>query len=177
MLLFRAVNQFPANGYLISEFSMGNAFRADFVALSGYSGGFDVEFIELEPVDAPLFNKKGTPSKRLNGAVAQVTDWHAFLNSNRAYVAQQLSLAVARKELLWPRLSRNKLMCNAGLSITDPRVCLGFQFHIFIGRSSELSTEDVVRKTSLSNLTNLDVATYDRFVGVAKDMDTWASGL
>ena len=75
--------------YAAAEFPFGTDFRADFVVLGPFSGGFDVHFIELEPPDAPLFTKNGTPAKRLAGAIAQVDSWRLFIERNRNCVLRE----------------------------------------------------------------------------------------
>jgi len=36
--------------YVIPEFEIGNEYKADFVVLNSYSGGWEITLIELEPV-------------------------------------------------------------------------------------------------------------------------------
>jgi hypothetical protein len=100
LAVFRAVNSFPANSYLIPEFSLGGKFHADFVALSGASGLFDVEFLELEPIDMPMFKKNGDPTPRLSHALRQVSDWSAFIKRHESFVRESLLEESKRKDLL-----------------------------------------------------------------------------
>jgi hypothetical protein len=51
--------------YVLAEFGLGKSLRADFVILQSFSGGWRVDFVELEPVANTLFNKDRTPSKPL----------------------------------------------------------------------------------------------------------------
>src|SRR5437870_2519706 len=74
---------FPFTRYLAAEFPFGTDFRADFVALGPFSGGWDVYFIELEPPNTPLFTKSGTPARRLARAISQVDTWRIFIEHNR----------------------------------------------------------------------------------------------
>ncbi len=45
------------NGYIVSHFSLGDEFEADLVVLCGFSGGWNVHFVELEPPSLSPFNK------------------------------------------------------------------------------------------------------------------------
>lgn len=63
------------NAYVVSEFSLGDEYRADFLAGVPMSGGWFLYLIELEPPDAPLFTKKGVPAKHLNAALSQHRTW------------------------------------------------------------------------------------------------------
>jgi hypothetical protein len=56
------------------EFRIGSRFRCDFVVMQSYSGGWNIEFVELEPVNVSLFNKDRTPSKPLRIALNQIDD-------------------------------------------------------------------------------------------------------
>ncbi len=60
--------------YVIPEFRIGSRFRCDFVVMQSYSGGWNIEFVELEPVRVSLFNKERTPSKPLRIALNQIDD-------------------------------------------------------------------------------------------------------
>src|SRR5437667_3313262 len=64
--------------YLVSRFDLGNEYQSDFVLLHGFSGGWDIHFIELEPPSETPFNRKGDFSPRLNHAAGQLRKWKQF---------------------------------------------------------------------------------------------------
>jgi hypothetical protein len=55
--------------YVIPEFSLSGKYRTDFVVMQSFSGGWNIAFVELEPVDEKPFNQDGSPSTRLRGAI------------------------------------------------------------------------------------------------------------
>jgi hypothetical protein len=71
------------------EFRFGTDYRADFVALGSFSGGFSVHFIELEPPSVQLFTRSGRAAKRLNEAISQVDSWRAFIEKHRDSVLHE----------------------------------------------------------------------------------------
>src|SRR5579862_7175170 len=77
LVISHGLGGFPR--YVVAEFPFGSDFRADFVRLCPFSGGWDIDFVELEPPAANLFTRRGVPSKRLNGAMAQVDSWRTFV--------------------------------------------------------------------------------------------------
>jgi len=164
LAVFSAVNSYPTNGYLIPEFSLGGEFFADFVAVSGASGMLELEFIELEPIDTPMFNKKGDPSPRLSHAIRQVSDWRAFAKRNDSYLRDALNKQSMKKDILHEAFRDEGIQCNAGLPITDLRVNCFLKFHIFIGRRHDLTPELMERKTSMSEGSNFLLGSWDRFM-------------
>src|SRR5690242_15522384 len=70
LVISHGVGGFPR--YVAAEFPFGSDFRADFVTLCPFSGGWNIHFVELEPPGAALFTKQGVAARRLNAAIAQV---------------------------------------------------------------------------------------------------------
>jgi len=91
--------------YVIPEFRIGSRFRCDFVVMQSYSGGWNIEFVELEPVNVSLFNKDRTPSKPLRIALSQIDDWKRFLETDSATIRSQLADAAKKNDLLQPDLN------------------------------------------------------------------------
>jgi hypothetical protein len=91
----------PFGHYVTSEFPFGSDYKADFVVLAPYSGGFDVYFIELEPPNVELFTKKGNPAKRLAGAIAQIDCWRSFIEHERRSVVRELEKYFRLRELVF----------------------------------------------------------------------------
>ena len=76
--------------YLFKEFPLGAQYKVDYVILNSYSGVWEVMFIEFEPVDDPVFNKQGTPSKRFAGAIKQIDDWREYYDEHKAEIRSEL---------------------------------------------------------------------------------------
>jgi hypothetical protein len=47
--VFFPLFQYSYRGFVVSHFSLGDEFEADFVVITAYSGGWFVYFVELEP--------------------------------------------------------------------------------------------------------------------------------
>jgi hypothetical protein len=90
---------------VIPEFRIGSRFRCDFVVMQSYSGGWNIEFVELEPVNVSLCNKDRTPSKPLRIALNQIDDWKRFLETDGATMRSQLADAAKKNDLLQPDLN------------------------------------------------------------------------
>ena len=114
-----AVSQVAA--YAVPEFSFGTDYRADFVIMVPFSGGFDVHFVEMEPPNRLLFTQKGNPASRFAGALNQVRAWKPYVENNRGMVLRELSKFAEKAELLWGR--KSEILCNAGLPLHHPDVC------------------------------------------------------
>jgi hypothetical protein len=53
-----ALVRFGDGNCVVADFPFGTEFKADFVALAPFSGGWEIHFVELEPPNARLFNRK-----------------------------------------------------------------------------------------------------------------------
>ena len=147
---------------VVAEFPLGNDYRADFVALGPFSGGFDIHFCELEPPDSRLFTKDGKPASRLNGAMAQISEWKVFIEKNRPTLLHDLSKFFKERELVIER--GEEPTDHVGWHLYHPRVWLKFYYHIIIGRRDGLSDADIERKAAMTYTNNVDVLTYDRLI-------------
>lgn len=163
LVLSRVFTGAPFGNRIISEFSFGTDFKADFVLFAPFSGGFDIDFIEIEPPDERLYTKKGVPSARLATAIRQVQDWRMFVDSNRDAVIRELDKAAKKKELIWGEPG-TKLMDNAGWPIYHPKAWLKWDYHIVIGRRSSLSDDDLRRKASSQDTINVNIVTFDHLL-------------
>ncbi len=155
--------------YLLAEFPIGIRYRADFVILYEYSGGWEVYLIELEPVHDRVITKDGRPSKRLNSAISQINDWADYIETNQLQVKQDLSDWCIRHDLLgWDSPDDNP---DDPPNIKDPDSYVHFHYHIIIGRR-EAITKDKRRKMNQWRRTGvIAIGTYDRFLDVARNMD------
>jgi hypothetical protein len=155
--------------YLLAEFPIGIRYRADFVILYEYSGGWEVYLIELEPVHDRVITKDGRPSKRLNSAISQLNDWAEYIETNRLQVKQDLSDWCIRHDLLgWDSPDDDH---DDPPNIKYPESYAHFRYHVIIGRREPI-TKDKRRKMNQWRRTGgIAIGTYDRFLDVAKNMD------
>lgn len=156
--------------YVVCEFPFGSDYRADFVVLGGYSGGWEIHFIELEPPDAPLFTKSGVMAKRLNGAVNQVDSWRMFIEQNRQEVLRELSKYAMNHDLLRGP-STAEPTDSVGWRLSHPKTSLHVYYDIVIGRRANLNRSELVKKAAFGSNHNIEVMTYDRFLPVIRKID------
>jgi hypothetical protein len=163
-ILPRALKVAHFGGYAVPEFPFGTDYRADFVVVGPFSGGFDVQFIEMEPPNASLFRQDGRPAKRLAGALTQVRDWKIYVEKNRDIVLKELSKFAKKKEM--PLHGRKSKM-----PLYHPKTCINWVYHIVIGRRSSLSEEHLEKKAAFYSTESVEVMTYDRLIDAAKRLD------
>src|ERR1700694_5559863 len=78
-LVLDAFGRFGNHGnYVLSEVRLGKSLRADFVIVQGFSGGWWVDFVELESVADAVYTKDRTPTKALRTAQRQIADWRDY---------------------------------------------------------------------------------------------------
>jgi Domain of unknown function (DUF4263) len=159
-------------GMVVAEFPFGSDFRADFVRLTGFSGGFDIHFVELEPPTAALFTKSGAAAKRLNGALAQINSWRSYIETDRQSVLRELSKFTQKRELIWKHRDREP-EDHVGWRLYNPKSLLTWQYHIVIGRRKRLSEEHLFKKATFLRDYSVNVMTYDRLLETAKMLDDY----
>ncbi len=155
--------------FLVPEFQLGTKLRTDFVLFGGYSGGWNVRFIELEPVGARLYLKDGTPSKELRVALRQISDWREYARMHEAHLRDELSHAMVSKNVYMVRHKAvNRFLEN---HIRDPREIIHWYAHIVIGRRAKLTEDEQRRRARGIDFVDADIATYDRIVDAAEKLD------
>lgn len=68
--------------WVVPKPKFGSEYVPDFVIGSKDSIGFNWVLVELEPVDAKMWNQDGTQSERLRGGIKQILDWRLWLQNN-----------------------------------------------------------------------------------------------
>lgn len=160
---------------VISEFRFREKYRSDFVVMQSYSGARDVHFIELEPVDVPLFKKNKRPQQRLQGAIHQLEDWKRFPIDENTSLRACLADSIMKNDILFPEENIDHDPSNGtSNNLRDPSTVISYYFHIIIGRRATLSAAQQQLKSSYRNLSEVKIHTYDRLLQVA---DTMASGI
>ena len=151
--------------YVVSEFSLGKALRCDFVLMSSDSGGWEVNFVELEPVHDSLYNKDRTPSRRLRIAKKQIDDWKRYVHDDGISLRMQLAEAAKSKNCLYPKLDDHSEPSSlSGKLLCHPKTHIQFYYHIVIGRREKLSPIANELRSSSFEHDRIEIATYDRFI-------------
>ncbi|MEM7014203.1 MAG: Shedu anti-phage system protein SduA domain-containing protein, partial [Verrucomicrobiota bacterium] len=84
--------------FVLAEFPVGSQYRIDLVALTGYSGAWEGNFIELEPISDSLVLADGTYSKRIRGAISQIGDWREYMKIHPHQFRSDLSRWAMKKD-------------------------------------------------------------------------------
>lgn len=169
-LLVTAFNYGWNHIFLVPEFQLGTTLRADFVLFGGYSGGWSVRFIELEPVGARLYLKNGTPSKALRLAMTQISDWREYIRVNEAHLRFELSRVMVSKNIYQVR--HRTISRYLEKHMRDPQDSVEWHAHIVIGRRKNLTADEQRRRTRGHSFLDAEIATYDRLIDIAEKLDS-----
>lgn len=167
------------NYYLsVSEFPLGIDYRADFLLLSADSGRWHAVFIELESPHHRNYLRDGTPGKALRVAQKQVDDWHRMFQANNQYIRMELSKILAKcKAGVQSGYSIQNGHQHARTEILDPRTPLVERHDIIIGRRPKTMDDERNRQASPGWGYPDTVATYDRLLDAARNIETIAGDL
>lgn len=158
--------------YVIPEFSLSGKYYADFVVMQSFSGGWNIAFVELEPVDEKPFNKNGSPSKRLRGAIKQIDDWHDFEEDEGASLRSHLADAAQKYDTLYPEQNLAREPWCVKMPLRDPKTYLCFKYFIVMGRRSHFNEELIHVKSKFArHHSDVEISTYDRFIEVAEKLE------
>lgn len=166
--------------YVISEFCLGGKHRADFVIMQSFSGGWNVAFVELEPVDIKPFDKKSInqkkeiekPSERLLGAIKQINDWHDFEMDEGATLRSNLADAAQKYDTLYPEQNLAREPWCVKMPLRDPKTYLCCKYFIVMGRRSHFDENLIHAKSKFArHHSNVEILTYDRFIEVAEKLE------
>lgn len=159
----------------VPEFKFGSEYRADFLILSSHSVHWYAIFIELKSCNTRLYNKSGVPTKSLRQAEKQLNDWREWTRSNEPYLRRRFAKILERKDApaIWLHPIENYTQgYNSGASeISDMKSYVEFHYHIVIGRSSTLLPEERKRRLEDKTWGGPEIASYDRFLAIAKRRD------
>jgi hypothetical protein len=136
--------------WVIPQQRLGGQFVTDFVIAEKSSIGFEWVAVEIESPTAQIFTKKGDPSKTLNHAIRQISDWRAWLKRNQNYAAR------SREE--------------NGLGLTD--IDSDIPGLIIIGREKTLNPNTRELRRQLGANLNIKIHTYDWLLRMARKGDT-----
>jgi len=157
--------------YVVPEFNIGKALSCDFLLLQSFSGGWNVHFVELEPVKDPLYNKDRTPSKRLRIAQKQIADWRRYVDTDHASLRNQLADAAKPKYCLQSKDVSKEPVTFSGYRLRDVYTYVEYHYHIIIGRRNDLDDDKKVYRSSSFKHDGINIVSYDRLVEVAEKLD------
>jgi hypothetical protein len=125
--------------WAIPQQRLGSEFVPDFVIAEKSSVGFEWVAIELESPRARMFTTRGDPSRQLNHAIRQVSEWRTWLKNNRPY-------AVAPPN-------------QHGLGLVD--IDVNVPGWIIIGRRADEDESHTELRRELGQRLNIKVRSYD----------------
>ncbi len=156
--------------YVLPEFGIGKSLRCDFMLLQGYSTGWKVHFLELEPIDDAIYNSKGIESPRLRHAQKQIGDWARYVHANPTDFRNQLADA-ARTTDVFNKPRDKEPLTFSGKYLRDPRTYITYKYYIMIGRRTALSEQNDIIRSSYGYEHDIEIMTYDRLLSTAKRYD------
>jgi hypothetical protein len=125
---------------------LGAEHVTDFLIAERHSFGFAWQAVELESPLRPMFNKNGDPSRHLNHALRQLTDWRAWLKANQSYAARPRS--------------------EGGLGLTD--IDANVKGLVLIGRRANIPDCTAARRRQMVQDLNVDIHSYDYLLSALK---------
>lgn len=157
--------------YVVPEFQLGKHFRSDFILLQSYSGGWHIHLVELEPIVDPVYNKDGTPSKRLRYAQKQIADWRMYKDTEISSLRIQLAEAAKASGGFQMDLKSSEPSSFSGKRLRDPLTFIDWNYHIVIGRRALLSETAQTNRSRGMPYDQIEIVTYDRFLDVVRDWE------
>jgi hypothetical protein len=129
--------------WVIPQKRLGCEYVTDFMVGEKSSAGFEWYAVELESPMAKMFTKAGDPSRQLNHAIRQISDWRSWLERNQPYAA--------------------RLRTEHGLGLTDisPRL----PGLILIGRTSDIADSSNELRRQMMNELRIQIHSYDWLIG------------
>jgi ribosomal protein L20 len=154
--------------YVVPEFGLGKSLKCDFLLMQSYSTGWNVKFVELEPVDDRILNKDLTPSRRLRLAQKQIVQWQDYAYHDSLSLRTQLASVARKRDILKEVKGDYEPTSFSGKRLRDPKTYISFMYYIVIGRRSKLSDEMRQHLNAMCNQSRCEIATYDRFIDTLK---------
>ena len=156
--------------YVLKEFPLGSRFKTDFVALTSYSGMWEVHFIELEPHDDIVITKEGIPSNRLNKAISQTKDWKQYIEKNPTSIRGDLADWCMKKDLLGYYSKTTEPSNNTGDRLRSIETYVRFHYHIIIGSRKNVDSK---KRNKINQLVDhrTSIFTYGRIIDLSRNLD------
>lgn len=132
--------------WVIPKKRLGSEYVTDFLVGEKSSIGFEWVAVELERPVHKMFTKNGDPSRELNHAIRQITDWRAWLKDNQNYAAR------SRQE--------------NGLGLTD--IASDVPGLVLIGRRAGTSRDTNARRRQMGNQSGIQIHSFDWILGATE---------
>jgi len=148
---------FPTGTFLcLSKFRFGTDFVSYFLLVKLWSTVTDIVLVEMEPPNVRPFNRYGNYSKRLNGALQQITEWSAWIRKNRQFFHDSI---VREAEQVNPSCL-DTLRSRIQYDLLHAK--------IVIGRRAMMTEADNSRRSSLylDSRCGIEIVPYDRLLDV-----------
>jgi hypothetical protein len=177
------MNEGGHSKYVISELGLSGKYRPDFALMQSFSGGWNVVFVELEPVDDQPFKKKTVkqknkskeviqPSNRLLGAIEQINDWRNFEKDEGAALRSLLADAARDRDTLYPEQNLAREPWCVKMPLRDPMTYLSVKYFIVVGRRNHFDESLIHAKAKFArHYSDVEILTYDRFTEVAENIE------
>jgi hypothetical protein len=162
--------------WVLKEYPLSSKYKIDYAVVTCYSGKWEIHPIELEPHDDQVITKAGVPSKRLNGAIAQINDWKEYIAQNSTPFRQELSEWCIRKDILGESKSIKTPVNGTNQYLKSPDTYLEINYYIVIGNRKNISEEQRRRMNQIQFSSGLEMFTYGRFIDVARNFDRFHNG-
>lgn len=165
----RFLKEYPAVLYMLfgrsgnfwhikPEFRFGTDFRADFAIISAHSGDWNVTFLELESPLDKVYTKERTPTKMLNLAIRQTTDWEEYTRKYVDRVKDEVSKVIRPLDVEAQNELKGRGEASAHDEILNPSTGLSAHSYVIIGNSDRFN--DLQRHAHRQHSNT--VATYKR---------------
>lgn len=133
--------------WVIPKQRLGTQHETDFLIAQKLSDGLVWYAVELERPQAKLFNKNGDPSRDLNHALRQISEWRIWFRRNRSYAI----------------LPRNQ--SGLGLTDIDPEL----EGLIIMGRDADVDQRTTALRRELVRNNRIKLETYDWLLARASE--------
>lgn len=127
--------------------------------------------IELEPPKDKVINKDGTPSKRFNKALSQISEWKEYIEKNQYQVRSDLAKWCVEHDLLGYFGDNATPTSYAGDKLSDTETFIDYSYGIIIGNRNSLTKEQRNRMSRIAQDNSITVRTYGLFLDVAANHD------
>jgi antiviral defense system Shedu protein SduA len=133
--------------WVLPKQRLGSQYETDFLIAQKPSDGLIWYAVELERPQAKLFNKNGDPSRDLNHALRQITEWRIWFRRNRSYAV----------------LPRNQ--SGLGLTDIDPEL----EGLVIMGRDADVDQRTTALRRELVRAHRIKLETYDWLLARARE--------
>ncbi|MDT7543025.1 MAG: hypothetical protein QOE33_2929 [Acidobacteriota bacterium] len=145
-------------GFVIPKFKFGTEYVSDFL-IGRWSQAWIFTLIELETKEAKIFNKDGTPARRLSQAIKQLAEWGQWIKSHESYFKERLQPHIESLISTFPPESRYSRFANVLRHDDHIRIT----YVAILGRRDDSFPDVQKRRAAFYELTgnNIEILSYD----------------